>query len=498
MLDGADDTLFALAEKADNNQLQQIYFETMRMLRLERTNLKHTFTSQLTTSLQPGFQPLGANDNQDFDEDELTLVDQDSMEEMVAITGMYTKAMQMYRDELLHLGKRIEFLAENSAKIFPKESVEPKNICDAFRDAVSPIGEHIEIQNKLILYKLFDNKLISNLGDIYRGINNRLVAAGIMPKISVGQLVGRRGSSAPSSGRAYPADDCPSVAEYAQRLQSFDESRYAQYQDENPDALDYQSVRVLNQFLQQTQGGAPLKPPSPLNNFSTNDVLKGLSLLQASAADSTNGHLDANDIKSALVQQISTTKGGGITQKVSQLDEKTIDLIQMLFDAMIEDDSVPDAIKSLLLRLQIPVIKSAMLDSDFFTNPHHPSRNLLNGLATSGLQITDENDGLIPKLGNIVDEIVDNFDQDVVCFQTALDKFNSVIYEEEVKARNAEALTQKEVLHQHARVIVLNQLKNEVRGNNFPQGAHRLILKHWSTIMYHKYIKYGKDQSPMV
>ena len=493
MLDGADDTLFGLAEKADNNQLQQVYFETMRMLRLERTNIKHAFNTQMELSLQSGFQRVEDNNDDPFEDAELSLIDQDSMEEMVAITGMHTKAMQMYKDELLHLGKRLEFIAEHTRNVFPKESVEPKNICEAFRDSVSPVSDQIEIQNKLILYKLFDNKLICNLGDVYRGMNVLLINAGVMPKISVGQLVGRRGSPRRSAPRRdhHPADEYMSSDDYAARLQSFEESNYARYQTANPNALDYQSVQVLSRFLQQTQGGAPISPPRPSDHFSTNDVLNGLSMMQSSADYSDR--LSAEQLKNALVQQISTAHGGGITRQVSQLDEKTIDLIQMLFDAMIEDDSVPQPIKSLLLRLQIPVIKSAMLDTDFFTNPHHPSRNLLNGLATSGLQISSEEDEIYPRLASIVDGVVDNYEQDVVCFQQAFDELNTLLHDEEVKAREIESRTQKEALHAHARIIVLQELKNQIRGKNFPQGAHRLVLKHWSTVMYHRYVKYGKN-----
>ena len=464
--------------------MQQVYFETMRMLRLERTNIKDTFTEKLTDSLQPGFRPDTDNDELDFDEDELTLVDQDSMEEMVAITGMYTKAMQMYKEELLHLAKRLEFIAEHTSRVFPAESVEPKNICEAFRDALAPVSNQIEIQNKLILYKLFDNKLICNLGDIYKGMNVELAGSGVLPKISIKQLVGRgsspgfAGGGGGSAHTGAPANPYEMAVEYSRRLKAFEESNYAQYQNNTPDALDYQSVQVLSNFLQQTAGGQPAPPPTPDNNFSTNDVLNGLSLLQSTSV--SDAPVTAQEIKNALIKKISTTKGGGITQQVSQLDEKTIDLIQMLFDAMTQDENVPEVIKSLLLRLQIPVIKSAMLDTEFFTNPHHPSRNLLNGLAETGTKISGDDDELVPQLEEIVDELVESYDQDVVSFQRAFDKLNSTLHDEEVKARKAEARTQRQVLRDHARVIVLKELKDQVRGAQFSgrctcSGAEKLV-----------------------
>ncbi|MEM7208239.1 MAG: DUF1631 family protein [Pseudomonadota bacterium] len=492
MFDGADDTLFALAEKADSNQLQQIYFETMRMLRLERTDIKHGFATILGESFTPRTQKFDSDSHASFDEDELSLVDQDSMEEMVAISGMHTKAMQNFKEEILHLNKRIEFLAENTPNIFHKEAIEPKNICESFRDAIAPIGEQIEIQNKLILYKLFDNKLMAELGSLYRELNNFLISSGVMPKISVGQLVGKRiggGLTGPRQSYVNPAESQLSVDP---RLQAFEESNYSQYQSQHPGAMDYQSVQVLSQFLQDSVGGKPAQPPQNTqeNFLSTGDVLSGLSQLQSQSSDQ---FATPQELKQALQAEVGKRNSAQANYEVSQLDEKTIDLIQLLFDAMFEDDDISDAIQSLILRLQIPVIKSAMLDANFFTDQFHPSRNVLNRLANAGTTVTSEDDSLYPKIESVVDGIVQNFDQDVVAFQVALDQLNKVIHEDEVKAREEEAATQKQVLRQHARKIVLRELKSNIRGRNFPKAAHKLVLKHWSTLMYHKYIKYGKD-----
>jgi len=72
-------------------------------------------------------------------------------------------------------------------------------------------------------------------------------------------------------------------------------------------------------------------------------------------------------------------------KKVSQLESMTIELVAMLFDFIFETKDLPDGIKALLARLQIPVLKAAMLDSAFFAKKSHPSRLLVNALAEAGL-----------------------------------------------------------------------------------------------------------------
>jgi hypothetical protein len=58
-------------------------------------------------------------------------------------------------------------------------------------------------------------------------------------------------------------------------------------------------------------------------------------------------------------------------KKVNQLESMTIELVAMLFDFIFETKDLPDGIKALLARLQIPVLKAAMLDGAFFAKKNH-------------------------------------------------------------------------------------------------------------------------------
>ena len=52
-------------------------------------------------------------------------------------------------------------------------------------------------------------------------------------------------------------------------------------------------------------------------------------------------------------------------KKANQLESMTIEMVAMLFDFIFETRDLPDGIKALLARLQIPVLKAAMLDGAF-------------------------------------------------------------------------------------------------------------------------------------
>jgi hypothetical protein len=98
----------------------------------------------------------------------------------------------------------------------------------------------------------------------------------------------------------------------------------------------------------------------------------------------------------------------------------TIDLVSMLFDYVFEDDAIPAAVKALLGRLQIPLLKVALLDKAFFSSKSHPARRLLDGLAESAIGLDEDDTRGIETLAMIdgaVDRVLDGFEADVALFE---------------------------------------------------------------------------------
>ena len=62
-----------------------------------------------------------------------------------------------------------------------------------------------------------------------------------------------------------------------------------------------------------------------------------------------------------------------------------LDTLALIFEAIYASPDLPDVVKSLLGRLQIPLLKHAMLDAGFFANDQHAARTLINRLADAAL-----------------------------------------------------------------------------------------------------------------
>jgi len=520
MFDGADDMLFQLAENADSNEDQNQYFETMRMLRIERKQIGQNFASNLKTFIQPVKKESAKNT--EITEDELSLVDQDEMEEMVAVSAMHSKAMSLYGEAVNHLEARIEFLSLKSSAIFSKDALAPKNICESFKDALVDI--ELSTNNKLVLYKLFDQEVILHLENLYKKLNQLFIEQGILPQIKLGDTSEKK---QPQRNSITPPPEQETDAVYIEnptfntgQASTFNNSTQAVTGNGNTSphtgvsggggkgmSMHSEAHQVISQFISgertATGPGIPTSfttannapSSSGMQYYDRRDVMSALSNLQHNVAQANSSveQIDAADFKRALLADMGSRTGGAITKQVNQVDEKTIDFIEMLFDAIIEDISISEPVTNLLLRLQIPVIKVSMLDQNFFADGEHPCRTTLNLIAHLGRGLSSREDSLFTELNNVVEALLNDFDIDINSFENAEDRLKTIELNELQKTSEKEKATQKAVLQAHAREVVLAELQYHTTNRVLPKIAQKLILKFWSTLMFHRYIKFGKN-----
>jgi hypothetical protein len=287
-----------------------------------------------------------------------------------------------------------------------------------------------------------------------------------------------------------------------------EESDSGNYQHNTAGMPASQVSQALGNFL-----GAPIQPGSASGDeeseaypaatqqfYGHSDILNALSGLQINPEFSSSGELkfDGEAIKQAVLTEISKTSGGVVTKRINRIAEKTIDFIELIFDAIIEDEDISDTIKALLLRLQIPVIKASMVDQEFFIYDDHPARVLLDRIAETGIGVTEHTDDIYIELDKIISKLVSEFELQTSSFQEALDALNAFVDTREEAARQQEEETQRQVLRGHARNTVLKSLRSITRGKTLPELTHSLVLKRWPTIMYNHYLNHGKENDEWV
>jgi len=499
MLSTADHTLFDLAEKASTDEEQMKFMDCTRIFRTEKNDISGHFFVNLNNSLTPKALPTD-----ELDCEELSLVGQDEMEEMVAITTMHAKAMNLYGDEVMNLETRLEYLEINCESMFDKEALDPKHICEVFQKTIENMQLAIEI--KLVFYKLFDQEVCAKLGIMYKAINEILIGNGIMSEIIL------------KSTKVMDVEN-----EHVEREHIEDEvsSRVATYYDPNEKiSTDFiprsgeEVSHIVNEFMSgditvsDNEIALPksfLQVPTKQdldgkNCYERKEVLKALSKLQhnLTSQPQSNEVLSTEQIKKQLVADISKRYGGVINKRVNLLDERSMDFVGMMFGAISDDETVSELMTNMIYQLQIPVMKVAMSDQTLFDKESHPARETVDLLTMAGKGINQKDDHLFDELEKIVDDILDEYDIDLKVFENAVAELEDIIQKEEQLTNETERAEQRKILQEHARNIVITQLKMVSCDKKIPNNVRPLILKHWSTLMLNRYIRHGRSSAQWV
>jgi hypothetical protein len=131
-----------------------------------------------------------------------------------------------------------------------------------------------------------------------------------------------------------------------------------------------------------------------------------------------------------------------------ELDRGTVDALAEVFDFVFADQAIPVQMKMVIGRLQIPVLKAAMIDRDFFLSDQHPARRLVDTLAGASVAWAPEkgeNDPLYVRIEQTVQRVLNEFEDDLALFADLLRDFTEFLFESEQQAQaQVEPVAQKE------------------------------------------------------
>ncbi|MBD9485408.1 DUF1631 domain-containing protein [Pseudomonas sp. PDM14] len=491
LFDNADDTLFEMADRATSNAEQNAFFEAMRDLRLKRKTIERGFLQKVFESFatlnQYEVSKAPQLDVTSFDS--LTLVNDDTLEETVALDAMVSRVMNRDSVALGHLTTRLNVMI--SQKLDDKSNpLGPRALCEQFLGACSSLG--VEIRVKLIILKLFEKYVLADLDQLYAAANQQLVESGVLPELKSAPPARRNPGRSPAGTRTA-------------RESASGEQAQGGYADEGVQEV----FGALQELLAEVRGSAAMprrQMPADAVPISSNDLMRLLSHLQQHLPVGTStgaGESAADfDLRNQLEQLLTRASAkSGKARVVGEIDEDVINLVSMLFEFILDDRTLPDSLKALIGRLQIPMLKVAVLDKTFFSRGSHPARRLLNEIASAALgwsaQDDAQRDSLFQNIEQVVQRLLNDFTDDPSIFSDLLADFLAFTGDErrrsellEQRTRDAEEGRAKAELARHQVEQALNE---RLLGKTLPEVVVRLLQEGWSKVLQLTSLKSGAD-----
>ncbi|MBK6552488.1 MAG: DUF1631 family protein [Rhodocyclaceae bacterium] len=388
--------------------------------------------------------------------DELELVDLVDMDEDIAVKAVAGRLNGDCEDGLFAASRRLAFLAGRD-----DDSIEvAKMLADAMQAALKEAGMSGAL--RLEMLRNAERLVASAFAPVIHDLNAFLVGRNVLSKL-------RRSYGKPTGGKPRQVSTEPSGDVFA-LLQ-----------------------KLIGPTVAAASGAAGQGGSVPVSFAS-----------MAAAMERAIVQLDAlqHAVPAGVAMVPSTSilrefRASGVGQELGHLDAVTVDIVATLFDFVFDDEDIADPIKALVARLQIPVLKVAMLDKSFFSSKAHPARRLLDVISRAAARCGPDvghGDPLYARVADIVDRLQSGFAQDASLFESLCDELNAFLEVQEDEA-DARAVRAAPLVAERERRELAAMAADEVLSRwlsvPLPSAVADLLAHEWRALLVRHYLKGG-------
>lgn len=503
------DDLLELIDQITSYEMRRLYGEARELSRDKaaalETAVKRHFYQQFKRECRRDSSRAG--NGVKLDATQLSLMEPDDLEESLAASNIANAIANICGEELFGLSKRMGVLLEDPELEFGDNPIGPEAIGTAVMEALREHADTVKL--RLALVPMVGKHLPKLVREIYQDINRDLIDRGVLPTIRVGLK-----RSQPSA--AAPHNESPGGND-SQRPQSGQPGSGGQ------DLLTVlQQMLALGQSGPAPAGGLPdvrIASPGLPGQGNLGDLLTAAgpqTVTQSPATTAFVQHLTGMQrgqagglpLSPLVVEQIAggqvnvlrELRGQAVHQGMAQVDVMILDIVAMVFDYILDDSRIPDAMKALIGRLQIPVLKVAMLDRNFFSQKQHVVRRLLDTLADASMGWDEQEGhqgGLYRKMDELVQRILNQFEQQVDIFDICLDEFEQYLREEnrhmaEAAGRSAQVIQRQEA-RQRSHAFAADTVRTHLFDQNVPELIGTFLTRHWVEVLADIQGRNGED-----
>ncbi|MCC8536718.1 DUF1631 family protein [Xanthomonas axonopodis pv. poinsettiicola] len=489
--DALAQALFALA--ADAGAGQNDFMEAIQALRQQREPITARFRGHLAKAWQglESGRPLSAERTLARGAAGLTLLPEHDLEVRLAVRNLAGALQHQWRPELMRLNRYLGFIAGGLRIDGDSNPFGPEHLGVALYEAFQGVTLTAKVQ--LAVLKVCEQQLMPRVGQRYAELEQALAQVARLRELPQAR---QRRSGIPRQG-LHGGEDAADTPDWIARF-------FADWSGGQGALVGVEVIDVhlrsgrevlpagLHQRLQARRQREPeTGPPAVQRRLSPREVVSALSLLQTMPRAGFDSIDEARQglpraLREHLMRAAASLGVDPASTGLDPSDADALDLIALLFEAILVQSQLSDTQRSTLGQLLVPMAKLAMLDGHLFVRDGHPARRLLNLLVDA----CDGNGGetaaeqaLLAQVDAAVASIVREFDEHPALF-LALEAEFGASYEQyrrrvEIAERRANELQRAEERRERARRCAAQALAERLARGPLPPVVEQFLRRVW-------------------
>jgi len=495
--------LFAQAERARQHTQQQDYYSSRQRVLQDHIQFEQRFNEQLaatfnaldTTAAAPTTASASATATREKAWQSLELLDPVAQELTMAVDQLGARGEVRHSGVLYELGYRLAVLISAPPLEGVKLPLGPHALAEAFHQASSEL--ELPLAHQLMLLQSFDQWVIQPLARLYDAINAQLQEDGILPQL--------RSIPIPrhlSNKQSRPARKESAAAAVDEAAHPADTTAASSGSGGSIEVLE--SLRDLLAQQRTNQANATGQPAGLVAGPEELQIALGaLQQHLAQVTDHASRELrSAARLREELLTQLNIGKPSGAPRtQLSNEQGDTVELVAMLFEQLGQQLQQGGNARALLGDMQLPVLRMAVADQDFFEKREHPARKLLDTVTAAANDWLDGSDDESNRpLANKLEQLVARASQEPPSAGLYTTLLADIEHHLGLLTRKAQAAERRHVEAAQGRERLdqarhrAGQLMAERFAQSPPRGLLRALLdRAWSDVLALTLLRHGED-----
>jgi hypothetical protein len=440
----------------------------------------------------------------------LSLVDDDTIEHEILSSRLALAMMDRASWEFTDLRSRMNML-EKRDELDTNDVLRPHVLARIVTS--SWLAAPLSFDAWRMLQSVVHEELSLFAEEAYHEINRFLLQRQVLPEVDLRPFIRRSNTGGPRpviaasggfgspTGMRGPGSDFQTSAtravhtatEVAEETRLMTRAGSLARGGEQPEAVLNRLNRLVGRQLPDfaATSHAPA-PPSPRLSAAIAEAQASVARrLAAAAAPSTDGAPRAPVGTPALLEELQQRKNALKQAATSPVERATIEIVALLFQSILMEDAIPATVRVWFARLQMPVLRVAVSEPDFFATVEHPARRLIDrmGACVMGFDSSSRAVGdLLEKEIKRVVQVVEAYpDTGRRVFQTVLTEFEKFLEhyfknENEASKKGVSLAAQVEQRETMAiqYTIELRKMLNDVP---VQEGVREFLFQVWADVL---------------
>ncbi len=464
------------------------------------TMLRGALVSGVLSATRPGDLPAPGRNAK------LSLVDDDTIENEILSSRLALAMMDRASWEFTDLRSRINML-ERRDELDANDILRPHVLSRVVTSSWRAAG--LGLDSWRLLQTVLHDEFSHFAEENYHETNRWLIQQNVLPEIDLRPYIRRTrnaafvgsGLGAPTSTGTMATQTGPSSDEVGEETRMMTRAGPLVRGSDHAEAVLGRLNRLIGRQLPEFAVTSTARQSASSGlKAAISDAQQGIARRLSSHSDGRGG-VTGPVSTPAMLEELHQRKQALKQAASTPVERATIEIVALLFQSILTEERIPAQVRVWFARLQMPVLRVAVSEPDFFATVDHPARRLIDRMGACvmgfGVASRDVGDILEKEIKRVVQVVEAYPDTGRRVFQTVLTEFEKFLehYFQNENAASKKGVSLAQQVEQRETLAIQYTIELRKMLNEVPvqEGVREFLFHVWADVLAMTAVKSGNQ-----